>query len=104
MGFITTADGTQIFSMDWGSGQPVVFSHSWALTSDTWDPQLKLVADAGYRAIAHDRRGGGRSSQPWQGNDLTTYADDLAQLIEQLDPRDVVLVGHSTGGDLTPPS
>ena len=98
MPFITTADGTNIFYKDWGSGQPVVFSHGWPLTSDAWDPQLKLVADAGYRAIAHDRRGGGRSSQPWQGNDLTTYADDLGALIEQLDLRDVVLVGHSTGG------
>jgi non-heme chloroperoxidase len=98
MSYITTADGTRIFYKDWGSGQPVVFSHGWPLTSDAWDPQLKLVADAGYRAVAHDRRGGGRSSQPWQGNDLTTYAEDLAQLIEQLDLRDVVLVGHSTGG------
>src|SRR4051794_21030107 len=98
MSFITTADGTQIFYKDWGSGQPVVFSHGWPLTSDAWDPQLKLVADAGYRAIAHDRRGGGRSSQPWQGNDLTTYADDLAELVQQLDLRDAVLVGHSTGG------
>jgi len=98
MSHITTADGTQIFYKDWGSGQPVVFSHGWPLTSDAWDSQLKLVADAGYRGIAHDRRGGGRSSQPWQGNDLTTYAHDLASLIEQLDLRDVVLVGHSTGG------
>jgi non-heme chloroperoxidase len=98
MSYITTADGTRIFYKDWGSGRPVVFSHGWPLTSDAWDPQLKLVADAGYRAIAHDRRGGGRSSQPWQGNDLTTYAEDLAQLLEQLDLRDVVLVGHSTGG------
>jgi non-heme chloroperoxidase len=98
MSSITTADGTRIYYKDWGSGQPVVFSHGWPLTADAWDPQLKLVADAGYRAIAHDRRGGGRSSQPWQGNDLTTYADDLASLIEQLDLRDAVLVGHSTGG------
>jgi len=98
MGFITTADGMQIFFKDWGSGQPVVFSHGWPLTSDVWDPQLKLVADAGYRAIAHDRRGGGRSSQSWQGNDLDTYADDLAALIDQLDRRNAVLVGHSTGG------
>src|SRR3954468_17906298 len=98
MSHITTADGTRIFYKDWGSGQPVVFSHGWPLTSDAWDPQLKLVADAGYRAIAHDRRGGGRSSQPWEGNDLTTYADDLAGLIDQLDLHDVVLVGHSTGG------
>jgi non-heme chloroperoxidase len=98
MGVCTTADGTEIFYKAWGSGQPVVFSHGWPLTSDAWDPQLKLVADAGYRAIAHDRRGGGRSSQPWEGNDLSTYADDLAALIEQLDLRNVVLVGHSTGG------
>jgi non-heme chloroperoxidase len=98
MSFITTADGTNIFYKDWGSGQPVVFSHGWPLTADAWDPQLNLVASAGYRAIAHDRRGGGRSSQPWDGNDLTTYADDLAALIEHLDLRDVVLVGHSTGG------
>ena len=98
MGVYTTADGVDIFYKDWGSGQPVVFSHGWPLTSDAWDPQLKLVADAGYRAIAHDRRGGGRSSQPWEGNDLTTYAEDLAGLIEHLDLRDVVLVGHSTGG------
>jgi non-heme chloroperoxidase len=98
MSFFTTQDGTEIFYKDWGSGQPVVFSHGWPLTSDAWDPQLKLVADAGYRAIAHDRRGGGRSAQPWQGNDLTTYADDLAGLLEHLDLRDAVLVGHSTGG------
>jgi len=98
MGIYTTKDGVDIFFKDWGSGQPVVFSHGWPLTSDAWEPQLKLVADAGYRAIAHDRRGGGRSSQPWDGNDLSTYADDLAGLIEHLDLRDVVLVGHSTGG------
>jgi non-heme chloroperoxidase len=98
MGSYTTKDGVDIFYKDWGTGQPVVFSHGWPLTSDAWDPQLRLVADAGYRAIAHDRRGGGRSSQPWDGNDLTTYADDLAGLIEHLDLHDVVLVGHSTGG------
>ena len=98
MSFCTTQDGTDIFYKDWGGGQPVVFSHGWPLTSDAWDPQLKLVADAGYRAIAHDRRGGGRSSQPWQGNDLTTYADDLAALLDHLDLHDAVLVGHSTGG------
>lgn len=98
MSFCSTEDGTQIFYKDWGNGQPVVFSHGWPLTSDAWDPQLKLVADAGYRAIAHDRRGGGRSSQPWSGNDLTTYADDLAALIEHLDLHEAVLVGHSTGG------
>jgi non-heme chloroperoxidase len=98
MGTYTTKDGVDIFYKDWGSGQPVVFSHGWPLTADAWDGQLNLVADAGYRAIAHDRRGGGRSSQPWNGNDLTTYADDLAGLIEHLDLQDVVLVGHSTGG------
>src|ERR1700709_334515 len=98
MGTYTTKDGVDIFFKDWGSGQPVVFSHGWPLTADAWDPQLELVANAGYRAIAHDRRGGGRSSQPWDGNDLTTYADDLAGLIEHLDLHDIVLVGHSTGG------
>lgn len=96
--FITTADGTEIFYKDWGSGQPIVFSHGWPLTADAWDPQLNFVADNGFRAIAHDRRGGGRSGQPWAGNDLDTYADDLASLIEALDLRDVILVGHSTGG------
>lgn len=98
MAIYTTQGGVNIYYKDWGSGQPVVFSHGWPLTADAWDPQLKLVADAGYRAIAHDRRGGGRSSQPWDGNDLTTYAEDLAGLIEDLDLQDVVLVGHSTGG------
>jgi non-heme chloroperoxidase len=98
MGTITTTDGTEIFYKDWGSGQPVVFSHGWPLTADAWDDQLFLVAAHGYRAIAHDRRGGGRSGQPWSGNDLDTYADDLAALIETLDLHDVVLVGHSTGG------
>jgi non-heme chloroperoxidase len=98
MGSITSTDGTGIFYKDWGSGPPVVFSHGWPLTADAWDDQLFLVASHGYRAIAHDRRGGGRSGQPWDGNDLDTYADDLAALIEALDLRDVVLVGHSTGG------
>ena len=98
MGTYTTKDGVDIFYKDWGSGQPVVFSHGWPLTSDACDPQLKLVADAGYRGIAHDRRGGGRSSQPWEGNDLSTYADDLGGLIEHLDLHEAVLVGHSTGG------
>ncbi|MEA2585696.1 MAG: non-heme chloroperoxidase [Thermomicrobiales bacterium] len=95
---ITTQDGTRIFYKDWGSGQPVVFSHGWPLNADAWDDQLVFVASQGYRAIAHDRRGHGRSSQPWNGNDLDTYADDLATLIETLDLRDAVLVGHSTGG------
>jgi non-heme chloroperoxidase len=98
MGTITTSDGTQIFYKDWGEGQPVVFSHGWPLNADAWDDQLLLVASNGFRAIAHDRRAHGRSSQPWTGHDLDTYADDLAQLIEQLDLRQVVLVGHSTGG------
>jgi len=98
MGTITTQDGTEIFYKDWGAGQPVVFSHGWPLTADVWDDQLFLVASNGYRAIAHDRRGGGRSGQPWNGNDLDTYADDLAALIETLDLHDAVLVGHSTGG------
>jgi non-heme chloroperoxidase len=98
MGTITTSDGTQIFYKDWGEGQPMVFSHGWPLNADAWDDQLLLVASNGFRAIAHDRRAHGRSSQPWTGHDLDTYADDLAQLIEQLDLRQVVLVGHSTGG------
>jgi non-heme chloroperoxidase len=98
VGFYTTKDGVDIYYKDWGTGQPVVFSHGWPLTADAWDDQLNLVASNGYRAIAHDRRGGGRSSQPWEGNDLNTYADDLAGLIEHLDLHDVVLVGHSTGG------
>ncbi|WP_377273813.1 alpha/beta fold hydrolase [Peterkaempfera sp. SMS 1(5)a] len=98
MGTFTTSDGTTIFYKDWGSGRPVVFSHGWPLNSDAWDDQLHLVANNGFRAIAHDRRGGGRSSQTWDGNDIDTYADDLGQLLEHLDLRDVVLVGHSTGG------
>ena len=95
---ITTSDGTDIFYKDWGSGQPVVFSHGWPLNADAWDDQLMLVASNGFRGIAHDRRAHGRSSQPWTGHDLDTYADDLAQLIDTLDLQDVVLVGHSTGG------
>lgn len=97
-GTVTTKDGTEIFYKDWGSGQPVVFSHGWPLTADVWDDQLWYVASNGFRAIAHDRRGHGRSSQPWNGNDLDTYADDLATLLDHLDLRDVILVGHSTGG------
>ena len=96
--WITTKDGTKIFYKDWGAGQPVVFSHGWPLNADVWDDQMVFVAANGYRAIAADRRGHGRSSQTWDGNDLDTYADDLAEVIEQLDLKDVVLVGHSTGG------
>ncbi|MES4887144.1 alpha/beta hydrolase [Streptomyces sp. NPDC096012] len=98
MAFATAKDGTRIYFKDWGSGPPVVFSHGWPLTADAWDPQLKLMADNGFRAIAHDRRGGGRSDQPWEGNDLDTYADDLAAVMEALDLHGAVLVGHSTGG------
>ena len=82
---ISTRDGTQIYYKDWGTGQPVIFSHGWPLNSDAWESQMYAVASAGYRAIGHDRRGHGRSSQPWDGNDMDTYADDLAQLIEALD-------------------
>ena len=95
---ITTRDGTQIFYKDWGTGLPVVFSHGWPLSADAWDAQMMLVASRGYRAIAHDRRGHGRSSQPWNGNDMDTYADDLAQLLDALDVTGATLVGHSTGG------
>src|SRR3982751_5501055 len=95
---ITTKDGTQIFYKDWGEGQPVVFSHGWPLNADAWDEQLYLFATNGFRAIAHDRRGHGRSSQPWTGNDMDTYADDLAELFEELDLHEAILVGHSTGG------
>jgi non-heme chloroperoxidase len=95
---ITTADGTSLFYKDWGSGRPVVFSHGWPLNADIWDPQLNLVAEHGYRAVAHDRRGHGRSSQSWTGNDMDTYAADLNDMLEALDLWDVVLVGHSTGG------
>jgi len=95
---ITTKDGIRIFYKDWGTGLPVVFSHGWPLNADAWDDQLFFVASHGYRAIAHDRRGHGRSSQPWDGNDMDTYADDLAELIQTLDLKDAVLVGHSTGG------
>jgi len=98
MNTITTKDGTQIYYKDWGRGQPVVFSHGWPLTSDAFEDQMFFLSSRGYRCIAHDRRGHGRSSQPWNGNDLDTYADDLATLIEKLDLKDAILVGHSTGG------
>ena len=98
MSIVTTKDGTQIYYKDWGEGQPVVFSHGWPLNANAWDEQLIFLASHGYRAIAHDRRGHGRSSQPWNGNDMDTYADDLAGLVETLDLQGAVHVGHSTGG------
>jgi non-heme chloroperoxidase len=94
----TTQDGAEIFYKDWGKGRPVVFCHGWPLSADAWDDQLFFFASRGYRAVAHDRRGHGRSAQTWAGNDMDTYADDLAALLERLDLTDVVLVGHSTGG------
>jgi non-heme chloroperoxidase len=98
MGSITTPDGTAIYYKDWGSGQPVVFSHGWPLSADAWEDQMLFLAARGYRCIAHDRRGHGRSGQPWNGNDMDTYADDLAAFVEALDLEDAVHVGHSTGG------
>jgi non-heme chloroperoxidase len=98
MSVITTKDGTQIYYNDWGMGQPIVFSHGWPLSADAFEDQMFFLASNGYRCIAHDRRGHGRSSQPWQGNDLDTYADDLAELIIHLELKDAIHVGHSTGG------
>lgn len=95
---ITTRDGTQIYYKDWGSGTPIVFSRGWPLTADAWEDQMFFLAQHGFRTIAHDRRGHGRSSQPWDGNEMNTYADDLAQLLEQLNVRGAMMVGHSTGG------
>jgi non-heme chloroperoxidase len=98
MGTITTRDGTSIYYKDWGTGQPVVLSHGWPLSADSWESQAFHLASNGFRVITHDRRGHGRSSQPWNGNEMNTYADDLAQLIETLDLRNVMLIGFSTGG------
>lgn len=98
MTYFTTADGTRLFYKDWGNGQPILFSHGWPLSSDAWDQQMLFFGQNGFRVIAHDRRSHGRSDQTWDGNNMDRYADDLAELIEALDLRDAVLVGHSTGG------
>jgi non-heme chloroperoxidase len=98
MPIFVTKDGTELYYKDWGEGQPIVFSHGWPLSADAWEDQMMFLCDYGYRCIAHDRRGHGRSSQPWEGNDMDTYADDLAELIAELNLEDAVLVGHSTGG------
>ncbi|HEY5777521.1 MAG TPA: alpha/beta hydrolase [Terrimicrobiaceae bacterium] len=98
MSTITTKDGTQIYYKDWGAGPVVTFSHGWPLTSDAWESQMLFLASHGFRCIAHDRRGHGRSSQPWNGNNMDTYADDLAELFEHLDLKSAVMIGHSTGG------
>jgi non-heme chloroperoxidase len=98
MSTITTKDGTQIFYNDWGTGQPVVFSHGWPLSADAFEDQMFYLASRGYRCIAHDRRGHGRSSQPWNGNDMDTYAEDLSTLVETLDLKNAIHIGHSTGG------
>ena len=98
MSTITVKDGATIYYKDWGTGQPIVFSHGWPLTADDWDGQMLFFGQHGYRVIAHDRRGHGRSSQTWDGNEMDTYADDLAALIEALDLKNAIMVGHSTGG------
>ena len=98
MSTITTQDGTQIYYKDWGTGQPIVFSHGWPLSSDDWDAQMLYFGRHGFRVIAHDRRGHGRSTQTWDGNEMNTYADDLAALMDHLDVKGAVMIGHSTGG------
>src|SRR5580704_16383141 len=98
MNTITMKDGTEIFYKDWGTGQPIVFSHGWPLTADDWDGQMLFFGRHGYRVIAHDRRGHGRSTQTWDGNEMNTYADDLAALFDHLNLKNAVMVGHSTGG------
>jgi non-heme chloroperoxidase len=98
MATITVKDGTELYYKDWGKGQPIVFSHGWPLDADAWEDQMIFLAAQGYRCVAHDRRGHGRSSQPWDGNEMNTYADDLAELVQKLDLKDAIHVGHSTGG------
>src|SRR3954454_11023060 len=98
MSTITTKDGTHIFYKDWGKGQPIVFSHGWPLSADAWDNQMLFFGQQGFRVVAHDRRGHGRSNQTWDGNTMNQYADDLAELINKLDLKNIILIGHSTGG------